>query len=264
MARDVSETSVTDLPEGVGDLITEIARERGVSEEELLERLLGEREAVAEQFDTVRTDLDELEARINTLDDAFAEKLSDVRDRVVQVKRETDEKADANHDHPDLVTDIGDVAADVDALAADVEELEHRVETAVQEASAETEAVREAVDAVSEDATRKLNVLGAAVLEMRDQVRTLLAEREKRALTEELQRQANRNGIRSATCESCSNAVQIGLLSKPRCPHCNESFDALDPKDGFFGSNVLTTGSPPELDGEIGGATSGLDDIVEE
>jgi ABC-type transporter Mla subunit MlaD len=270
MSQDVSGPSVIDLPEGVGDWIAELARKRDVSEEELLSRLLGtsadgpDMDEIHDRLGELQSSLGELEGRVDSLDDAFEANVSDVRERVIQVKREADAKAEADHGHPDLVTDVGDLAADVDALADTVEELDERVEASIGDVTAETEALHKEVDALTEDVTDKLNVLAAAVVEMRDQVRTLLAEREKRTLTAELRRQANRNGVRSAKCENCSNVVQVGLLVEPRCPHCNDSFEKLDPKDGFFGSNVLKTGSPPALEGEIGSTESDLDDIVEE
>jgi predicted nucleic acid-binding Zn-ribbon protein len=269
MSQDVSEPSVTDLPDGVGDLIADLAREREVSEEELLSRLLGDAEGpsaaeIGRRFDDVEAELDELEGRIDDLDAGLEETVSDVRERVIQVKREADAKAESDHGHPDLVTDIGDAVAEVNALADEVADMEERVENSMSEITAETASIREEIDRLSEDVTHKLNVLGAAVVEMRDQVRTLLAERKKHALVEELRRNANRDGVTVAKCENCSNNVRIGLLTEPRCPHCNESVEELDPKDGFFGSNLLKTGRPPELEGEIGSTKSDLEDIVED
>jgi hypothetical protein len=56
----------------------------------------------------------------------------------------------------------------------------------------------------------------------------------------------------------------VGLLAEPRCPHCEEPFNAVDPKDGFFGSNVLKTGRAPALEGEVDDTGSGIDDLVGE
>jgi len=284
MSQDVSDPSVTDLPDGVGDLIAELARERDVSEEELLSRLLGaaadgpdagdaddgpaelrtDLADVDDRLEGLQDDIADLRGRVDDLDSDFEETVSDVRERVIQVKRETDAKADADHGHTDLTSDIGDAVAEVNALADDADALESRLEDSLSEVTAETESLREEMDAFSADVTHKLDVLGAAVVEMRDQVRTLLAERQKRAVLEGLQTRANREGVRTANCGSCSKGVDVGLLAEPRCPHCSESFEELDPKDGFFGSNVLKTGRPPALDGDIGATGSDLDDIVEE
>jgi len=268
MSRDASGQSVTDLPEDVGDWIAELARERDVSEKEVLSGLLDapgpETAEVRDRFESVQSDLAALENRIDDLDADLEEKVSDVRERVIQVKREADTKADADHGHPDLAARVGDVAADVSALDDDIDALEERVETSMSEVTAETEELRTEVDDLATDVTRKLNVLGAATVELRDQVRTLLAEREKRVVVEELQAEANRSGVGTARCESCSNSVRVGLLAEPRCPHCNESFKKVDPKDGFFGSHVLRTGRPPALEGGIEATESELEDIVGE
>jgi DNA repair exonuclease SbcCD ATPase subunit len=261
MSRDGSGQSITDLPEGVGDWIAEIAREQDVSEEELLSRLLGagntETAEVRDRIESVQSDLAGLENRIDDLDADLEEKVSDVRERVIQVKREADAKADADHGHPDLVSDLGDLAAEVDAL-------ESRVEASISEVTAETEKLSAEVDDLDSEVTRKLNVLGTATVELRDQIRTLLTAREERAILEKLQTEANRNGIKKAKCESCSNGVRVGLLAEPRCPHCEEPFNAVEPKDGFFGSNVLKTGRAPALEGEVEGTGSGIDDLVGE
>jgi len=270
MSQDVPNPSVADLPDGVGDLVAELARERDVPEEELLSRLLGDgvegpdAEEMRERLDALESELDELEGRIDELDDDLVEKVSDVRDRVIQVKREADAKADADHSHPDLVSDVEDAVSEANALRGEFGDLEDRVEGSLEEVTGEMASLREDMTELSEDARHKLNVLGAAVVEMRDQVRSLLAEREKRALVEEIKKDANRNGVTAAKCEACSETVRPGLLTEPRCTHCNETFEELDPKDGFFGSNVLRTGRPPELEGEIGPTASDLGDIVEE
>jgi DNA repair exonuclease SbcCD ATPase subunit len=270
MSRDVSGQSVTDLPDGIGDWIAELARDRDISEEELLSELLNasagvpDADGVRDRFEGVQSELTALEQDIDELDTDLEEKVSDVRERVIQVKREVDGKADADHGHPDLASRVDDLAADVSALDDDIDALEEEVETSMAELSAETEALQGEVSDFSADIDRKLNVLGAAAVELRDRVQTLLTEREKRVVLEELQADANRSGVGTARCESCSNSVRVGLLTEPRCPHCNESFNEVDPKDGFFGSHVLRTGRPPALKGEVEATESDLDDIVEE
>jgi outer membrane murein-binding lipoprotein Lpp len=267
MARDVSGQPGTDPPEGVGDWIAEIARGRDVSEEELLSGLIeasdAETTAAPDRFESVRSDLAELENRIDSLDAGLDEKVSDVRERVIQIKREVDTKADAGHDHPELASEVDDLAGDMSALEEDINALEDRVETGMTDVTAGVEELGAEVDGLASEVNRKLNLLGAATVELRDQIRTIITAREEHAVLKTLQAEANRNGVRTASCESCSNGVQVGLLAEPRCPHCEKPFDAVEPKSWFFGSNVLKTGRPPALEGEIEATESDIDDIAE-
>lgn len=268
MSRDVSEQSGTNLPEDVGDWLAEIARERDVSEEQLLSELIEGNDAetaeVRDRFESVQSDIAKLQNRIDGLDADLEEKVSDVRERVIQVKREADTKADADHEHPDLAAEVDGLAGDMSALGEDVEALENRIETGMTDVTAEMEELRTEMDSLASEIDRKLNLLGSATVELRDQIRTILTAREERAVLKKLQTEANRNGVGTATCESCSNGVRVGLLAEPRCPHCEESFSAVDPKKWFFGSNVLKTGQPPALEGEVEATESDIDDIVEE
>ena len=268
MARDASGQSTTELPDDVGDRIAELAREGDVSEGELFSRLLDtsgdipDPGGLNDRFESVESDLAALEDRIDDLDTDLEEKVSDVRERVIQVKREADAKADAEHGHPGLASEVTGLAADVSDLEDDIDALEDRIDASITDITDETADLRTEVDSLDTEVNRKLNVLGAAVVELRDRIQTLLTAREKRAALEELQTKANRNGVGTAKCESCSNTVRVGLLAEPRCPHCEESFKGVDVKNSFFRSSVLETGRPPALEGEVAATDSDPDDAV--
>jgi len=56
--------------------------------------------------------------------------------------------------------------------------------------------------------------------------------------------------VTEADCGNCGGTVHLGLLSKPRCPHCESHFEAVEPGSGFFAGARLTVGERPALDGE--------------
>lgn len=265
--------SASELPEPVNDWLTQVAAEQDLSEEELLSRLLGastdsdgtDPSELDDRIAEMQSDLDGVETRIDDLEADTSEKIDDVRERIVQVKRDADAKADPDHEHPDLESGIADLGDELDVLTGDLREIEEALEASIEQVSAETEDLREEVETVSADASEKLTVLAVAVVETRDQVRELLAERRQRALAAELRTDANRAGVRTATCEGCESGVDVALLTEPRCPHCNEVFEELDPKDGFFGTNYLRTGHAPALEaGEGDGESSELEELIEE
>ncbi|MFW6018919.1 MAG: hypothetical protein ACOCPX_08855, partial [Halapricum sp.] len=59
---------------------------------------------IAEAVEAQLDDPDRFETRIDGLEADFQDKLEDVRQRVIQVKREADAKAPAEHDHDELRT----------------------------------------------------------------------------------------------------------------------------------------------------------------
>ncbi|WP_137284814.1 magnesium transporter CorA family protein [Halorussus salinisoli] len=230
-----------DAPEGVenGEAFDALRREFG-------ERL----SATREEFET---QLAEVEADLADAESDFDGKIQDVRERVVQVKREADGKAPADHDHPDLrdrteeVADRADRLADeLDALSDTVEQLDERVETGFEN----YEDVLEYLTDTTDDLEAKLTTLAEVTTDLRDQTKTLAARHAARAAADELAHLANRRGVESAKCSHCSETVHVGLLAEPKCPHCASTFNDVEPKQGLFGSARLVVGDPPALEGE--------------
>ena len=238
------------------------AEELGVSREELLARLRtgngdapgGSREAgdfgalrreFAEQLETSH---DDLEADLAAAREEFDEKLDDVRERVVQVKRETDEKAAADHDHPELAVAerADDLADDLGSLSETVAELDERVETGFDNYEDVLEYLTDATD----DVEAKLTTLAEATVDLRDRTKALAARHATRAAADELAHLANRRGVERADCGHCGKTVHVGLLASPKCPHCASTFNDVERKQRFFGSHTLVVGDAPALEGE--------------
>lgn len=168
----------------------------------------------------------------------FKEEIEDVRERVIQVLEETYSRARKDHSHPAIeseVAHLNSIRTDVDSTAASIQELERKLEE---------------IDARNEDADGKLETVANAVVRLRERVDQLEANVEIRERTDDLRREANRVGARVADCGQRSRSVTVSLLTAPRCPHCEATFNGIDPASGFFGSATLQTEMPPALDGE--------------
>lgn len=270
---------ITGLPEVLREWLFSHAEETGRPPEEVLARavtlwrLLDEHEGSlpdpesltdgtpdAGPDDAPAPRLDLLEDRVDELDADLDEKIADVRSRVVQVKRETDAKADADHDHPELraaaeATD-DDLGGEVTALRDDLDDLEATFEAGF----ANYEDVLEYLTDAADEHDAKLSSLARAVADLRTRVSTLETEAATRRAADDLKTQANRHGVSTAACDSCGSTVRVGLLSAPECPHCAATFDAVEPATGFFGSASLTVGDRLALEGETATETdpSGL------
>ncbi|MFB6281588.1 MAG: CopG family transcriptional regulator [Haloferacaceae archaeon] len=218
--------------------------------EEVAERLddLDERiaDAEAEGTDALADDVAALDDRVADLEDDIDEKIQDVRERVIQVKREADAKAPKDHDHEALRRHADRAASAVEDLEARLAELEDRVEDGFEN----FEEVLEYLTETSDELEARAETLARATIDLRDRVAELETERSARAVADDIRATANRHGDATATCGACSRRVRVGLLSRPECPHCEATFEDLEPSSGLFGSATLRVGPPPALDGE--------------
>ena len=255
------------LSPSLEEWLTERADEVGVEREELLVSLLGAyREATT--GDTAETLLEPraeriIERRLDQYDEDVERKLDDIRRRVVQVKQETDTKADAERVEEvvsrldELESSVGRLRSAVDGsdsgdgedIAALRESLRSRAETAVK--------LDERLDDVESKLTRVARVVVALREEHerdsagddepaseRDPVPTL-AEGPAETLLD-IKRRAAREELSSAECGACGESVDLSLLPEAACPHCGATFGGLEGRDGMFSS--------PRLVGEGGGA----------
>jgi DNA repair exonuclease SbcCD ATPase subunit len=251
------------LPDELREWVERRAAERGVDTQRVLaqavlasreaERLADDPETAAlvdrlDRVDDLESEVEAVETRLDDLDAEVDDLIDDVRERVVQVKREVDDRAPADHDHPDLLDAATTARADAEAASEDA--------TAAREAVADLDARVDDLDGTLADLSETTDRLGdrtdtlaRVAVDARDTLRRLRAAEQTRAAAEEIRRTANRNGDAKASCEDCGRTVRLGLLSEPRCPHCDASVSGLDPS-GFVGKATLRTGHQPALDGE--------------
>ncbi|WP_280587281.1 hypothetical protein [Halorubrum sp. Boch-26] len=217
-----------DPTDGTVDAAIEAAAdEAGVGREELLERAVV---ALAEDVGINVPDAEEvaaIESRLDAIDAEVDEKVGDLRDRFVELYRDLEAKAPADHAHPET-------AERLDELVDDLNELEARLD---------------AIDAEGVD--DKLSRVASAVVRIRRRLEAAERDRAERERLNTLTRAANRNGVRKANCTDCGETVDIGLLRTPECPHCGRAFADLDPNPGFLGTSRLVVEEQPALDGDI-------------
>ncbi len=272
-SEDASHAPTVELPESVSQWLDETADELGFSRQRLRSELFAAHRSIHEE--------DGSDEQLDELRDEFMEKLTDVRERVVQIKREIDEKAPAEHNHADFRNELDELrrvvdekgteadsggneadtnpadefAVELDALSERVADNRERLDSGFEN----YEEVLEYLTETTDELDGRLDVLARALVSIRDQTRTLAARNATRAATAELARTANRYGVTSAKCGECERGVTIALLTDPSCPHCNATFEDIEPKAGFFGSNRLVVGRPPALEGDVSDPDTDLD-----
>lgn len=216
------------VPDAVLEWLGSAADERGVSESELLRSLLADRAQGAD-----------VDRELERLEQEFQAKLKDVRDRVIQVKRETDRKAPTDHAHDDLQNSIEQLSRTVRALQSDVETIDERLDAGFENYEDVLSYLVDTTDTMD----RRLGELARAVLDLRDRVDRLASLEARQAALANLTAAANRHGVSTAECEDCGGSVDLRLLTEPQCPHCDAGFAELEAKSGFLRTSVLHTGS---------------------
>ncbi|MGM0604558.1 MAG: hypothetical protein ACQETB_02675 [Halobacteriota archaeon] len=171
----------------------------------------------------------------------FVELLDDVRERVVQVKQETDTKAPKDHDHQQLIehaasiaeleASVSTVETAVTDLDSTVRALDEKLETGFENYEDVLEHVVETTDRVDD----RIDVIAEALTSVRAQQEKNRRRFNRREKTRRLKEDANRKDTETATCGECGNRVRIALLVEPECPHCSSSFSELELRTAVFG-----------------------------
>lgn len=200
----------------------------------------------AEELAETRERLDELDARVEDVETEFDDKIQDVRERVIQVKREADAKAAADHSHPD----VAENAQRAERVAAQAAERTDELESTLTDGFDNFEEVLTYLTDATDDVEGKVDTLASAVVDLRRRVSELESEASVDRAVAELRLDANQAGVRTAVCEDCGTTVDIALLNEPVCPECRATFDRVEPSRGFFGNATLRVGNRPALMGE--------------
>lgn len=215
-------------------------------------------------------EMEGFEDRLDEIEADFGDKLDDVRQRVIQVKKEADSKADAEHTHDDIedrvdaleasvsrldtlerrLDDIDDLAVELDGVESQLAELRGRLDDR-DDGSERLADLDERLDDVQE----KLQTVAWVVRDLRED------RAEASATVEAIKREAAQHDLSRARCENCGEGVQVGLLTDPSCPHCDAALDGIEPSSRMFGlgSATLTVAAQIEAGAEATGDE--MDDI---
>ena len=255
------------VPPSLEEWLSERAEGSGMEREELLVTLLAAyKQATTEGAADVDSLVDGrvgpiVTQRLDQFDEDVERKLDDIRRRVVQLKRETDEKVPEDQFESlgaqvdELGEQVREMRVDIDAIdpetVADHDERLDDVEGSLHD-QAET-AVR--LDERLDDVESKLTRVARAVVALRrerdatdgeESAPTPALAASADATLVDIKRQAAREHIGSADCGACGASVDLSLLPEAACPHCEASFGGLEGRDGMFSS--------PRLVGEGGGS----------
>lgn len=259
-----------EVPPSLEEWLSRRAERSGVEREELLVGLLvAFRDATEGNGPDVEALVDGrvgplVDQRLRQFDEDLERKLDNIRRRVVQVKQEADGKVseDRFESLAGQVDELGDRVRELDGEleGLDTETLsahENRLDELEASLQTRTETAVK-LDERLDDVESKLTRVARVVVALRKEREGLSGSRtdgtgtddvpELRTNTDEtlldIKRQAAREGITSADCGACGEAVELSVLPESACPHCGAAFGGLDGRGGMFSS--------PRLVGERG------------
>lgn len=259
----MSSRRVSDLPDELQEWVKRRAADtdrdpsdvlaRAITAYQLLEKNNGGDPGSSEEVSIALPEDTDLGERLESIDDRLSavegdveKKIQDVRERVIQVKQETDAKAPTDHEHPQLREQLQRALSSAEEATEKNEQLSQRL-TEIDRGFENFEDILEYLTDTTEELEEKLDGLAYTVIDLRGRISELEGTASAHAAADELKAEANRRGITAANCTNCESTVQLGLLSTPHCPHCGTTFREIDPSDGLFGSASLRTGDRPAL-----------------
>jgi chromosome segregation ATPase len=205
-----------------------------------VDRMLDSR--LEDELDAIRTQFEE---RADTIEADYTDKVEDVRDRVIQVKKETDRKAPLDHGHPEieqidgLIDRVDTLADSVGPVAGRLDDLEERAEKLDSAMADHDEAIDDFEDRF-ETIQDRLQSVAWVVNDLRE------GYGDNREAVDRIKSAAATDDIDRAKCERCDNGVTIALLTDPECPHCQATVTDVEPATGFFSKPTLLTASQLE------------------
>lgn len=211
-----------------------LAEELEDSVDTAIERTLDEQldRRVAAALDERETDIDD---RLDSLADDLLAKIEDLRERVIQIKRETDEKAPADELQAtrERVKDLSEILESTRTRTEELGNWLGDVKSDLEDIDAIADRIAD-LEAELAEATDRLNTLGWHVSKLNDRPAV-------RKNLDDLRQRAAELDVTRAKCETCSTTVDIGLLTRPACPHCGSTASGVEPARSFFGKPRLLT-----------------------
>ena len=232
LAEAVSAAVEEALDERVGEQVDQQLQE--TIESVVTRRVSEATNSVQQQFDS----------RLDAVEDDYMAKIQDVRERVIQVKKETDTRASADHKHEAFET-VEELTAETEALRAELDRYRADTTETVSEHEATFDALEDHLDALEdrldtlEDRLKTVAWVVSDLRETQESGGGLQA-------VERIKRVAAKHDIERANCEHCGEGVSLALLTDPECPHCNAAVTNVEPAGGWFGKPKLLAASQLE------------------
>lgn len=181
-----------------------------------------------------QSDVRNIRSQVEEQKEEFWDKIEDVREKIIMLKKDIDNKADQKHEHTEYVEE--------ETLESEINRIESQIEK-LSNKSIQNEDL-------NEEFSEKLDILASNLLSVRNRVGNLEAERrermEKNRRMKKIIEDARKNGTTKPKCRNCGKSVRMDILREPECPHCSGDTEGIESR--FLFSDVLITNPKSETE----------------
>jgi len=205
--------TLSDLQERVEDLSDELSEVEEKHDRDVAD-LEGDIEETLETLETLESSVDDLigHSELESLAVSLEEELS----RIEETTAELDGRlAQLEEVHSETAGEVADLADGQSDLEARLDREFNSIENLFQHLLDKTDDLEYRLDAVSDSHEEDIASVEEGV-----------AEHERLGA---IMREAHRQGITSAVCDSCETKVNLQLLHEPYCPECDRSITGVKP-----------------------------------
>jgi DNA repair exonuclease SbcCD ATPase subunit len=175
---------------------------------------------VQQQVETLASELDDVETRQESQFERLSGELQVVLDRIDELERHRDRYADEN-DLTALADKFNDLNERFEMLRTATDELESEMDREFDSIEELFGRVLGALDDLESD-------IEAATDSYKKELEPIQQREAERKQLESLQTEALNRGVRKGVCESCSQDIDLTLLSSPTCPNCGAHLIGID------------------------------------
>jgi chromosome segregation ATPase len=190
-----------------------------------------------------QSDVRNIRSQVEEQKKEFWDKIEDIREKIIILKKDIDSKADQEHEHSEYVGE--------ETLESEISRIESQIEE-LSDKSIKNEDL-------NEEFSEKLDILASNLLSVRDRVGNLEAERrermEKNRRIKKIMQDARKNATTKPKCRSCGKSVRMDILREPECPHCSGDIEGIESR--FLFSDVLITNPKSESEEDNGKEDNG-------
>ncbi|QZA87865.1 hypothetical protein K0C01_08650 [Salinarchaeum sp. IM2453] len=268
----VNKTNTVTLPEELDQWVTEKASQQEMDSDAYLQLLLQTHKQLLEEGNSPTAVSDQqFQQTIQDLRSSQQELINDLRDRITEVKLESEQKAPNHHEHShhqhelkDITSDIEDGEERVDGHATDMTQVRSNLDDGFNKYEKTLITLLEQTD----NSIEKSKVLGESLLELRELLDPAVKKYAQQDLLSDIMKTANRQNITKARCAECGSKVQLSQLTTPQCPYCSSRFVDVESKQHVTGlirrPTLVTSGRPALVSAETAEITERVEETLEE
>ncbi len=206
--------------------------------------LYQEIQSLKDDIRELESEVESLKTRTSTVEDDLAEQIENTDEAIDSLEEEVWELREALESYEDLLEEIDE---EQDLTDERVESIDDKFESAYSD-------IKQILSYLLDHSDEYQVVINAIVESYEEEIDELLTRQAEQQRLLELKREAAKRDISEASCQSCDERFEIGMLESPACPHCDTPLDGFDTKSSTLKSKHVARTDPtaqPRADSKL-------------